>query len=51
MSKLRVIHGSCELLVLEVIDDSINPGGLANPSLSQYENVDLFFLLYDCFLK
>lgn len=51
VSKLRVIHGSCELLMFEVIDDSINPGGLANPSLSQYENVDVFFLLYDCFLK
>ena len=43
-SKLRVIHGSCERFMLEVIGDPINPGGLANPHLSQYENVDVLLL-------
>ena len=51
VSELRVIHGSCERLMLKIIDDPIYPGGLSNPSLSQDEDVDVRLLLYHCFLK
>ena len=49
--ELRVIHGKYERLMLEIIDDTIYPGGLANPSLSQDEDVDVRLLLHRCFLK
>lgn len=37
--------------MFEVIDDFINLGGFVNFSFFQYENVDVFFFFYDCFLK
>ena len=37
--------------MLEIIDDPIYPGGLADPSLSQDEDVDVRLLLHHGFLK
>ena len=45
-SEFWVIHGFLEGVMLGIVGDPIDPGGLAHSSLTQYENVDVLLVIH-----
>ncbi len=50
-SEFWVIHGILEGFMLSIVGDPVDPGGLANSSFPQYENVDILLFIHDQWLQ